>query len=112
MQTPGVYLPSRNLIIIDGTRCENIQKKSLFHELAHARFHSKKRRQYQSCNANRMDMEVEANHCMIRKLIKHFIRKKKTNFNDVDWSEFSNKFNLDRSLVVKIAKTHKFKFIK
>lgn len=107
METEGMYVPELNLIILDGTRCEDTQKKCLLHELAHAKLHQDCHQLYTSCSVNRLKMEHEANTHMVDNLIDHALAKDDVELEDINWVDFASNFDLDPYLVRDVVSTKK-----
>lgn len=99
MNTPGMYIPELNLIILDGTRCEVEQQKCLLHEMAHAKCHRNNHVEYKNGHVNRIKMEHEANHHMINELIDHTLMIDDIQLEDLNWLDFADTFGLDPIMV-------------
>lgn len=99
IETEGMYIPELDLIILDGTRCEDVQKKCLLHELAHAKLHRQYKSMYVSSSSNRIKMEHEADTQMIDELIDRALTDSDTDIRDMNWLDIANKFNLDPYIV-------------
>lgn len=99
METEGMYIPELNLIVLDGTRCEDVQKKCLLHELAHAKLHREYKHMYVSSVSNRMKMEHEADTRMIDEIIDRALTNTDVDIRDMNWLDIANKFKLDPYIV-------------
>lgn len=99
METEGMYIPELNLIILDGTRCEDTQKKCLLHELAHAQYHQADHNEYASCHVQRIKMEYEANIKMVEDMINHHLSSESLSISDLNWIDFAESVGVDPYLV-------------
>lgn len=99
METEGMYIPELNLIILDGTRCEDTQKQCLLHELAHAQYHQASHNEYASCHVQRIKMEYEANVKMVEDMINHRLSNENISIDDLNWVDFADSAGVDPYLV-------------
>lgn len=99
METAGMYIPQLNLIILDGTRCEDVQRKCLLHELAHAKYHSDAHLEYKNVAVHRIKMEHEANQHMANELVDYTLSNTNVDVKSLNWLDLANSFDIDPILI-------------